>query len=303
VARRRRGNRSFFSVALNEIVSHRRNAVEYSAQAGEDFPMVARIDAIYHGVPNVNVYVGAYANWVENHGSIAFKDFLSRVAPYTTELQLRRWLTAQGFDIVDAIKGARFPAFYSRLETAYAAQLAYGKGPILIEHDAIQLSMLDAELTKGDKALFVTADRQLQGAISEGKDRGVADTLISHVGLIQFVELLLGGIADGAGLAELLWSARISDRSQAVRSYFTTRGLEQYDEGLAMAMPSVIEKFAEAAAAELDRIGANPDAEDPKKRAEAFRTLGSLEKNYLAGMHDAVAKFRKDSNGTAKSPR
>lgn len=290
------------TVYLNEIVSHRRNAVEYSEEAGEDFPVIARSDAIFHGVPNVNVYVGAYANWVENHGPLSFKDFLSRVAPYSSETQLRRWLVAQGFEIIDAVKGAKFPALYSCLEKANASQLAFGKGPILIEHDAIQLSMLDAEISKGDRVLFATADRQLQVAVSESRYQAISEALISHVGLIQFVELLLGGIEDGADLAELLWSARISDRSQAVRSFFTTRGLEQYDQGLAMTMPSVIEKYVESASAELERLGANLETQDPKKRVAAFRRLGSLEKNFLSGMHEAVRKLE-DSSASRRNAK
>lgn len=287
------------SVYLNEIISHRRNAVAFSDELGDDFLAVARADALYHGVPNVNVFVGAYANWVENHQQIAFGEFLSRFAPYATELQLRQWLKPQGFEIVDSFKGAKFATYYSHLETAYANSLARGKGPILIEHDAIQLSILDTEVSKGAKALFVTADRQLQSAVTSGRFDAVGETMISHVGLVQFIELVLGGMADGFGLTELLWSARISDRSQAVRSYFTSRGLEQYDDGLTMAMPAIIEQFADAAAAELSRRGADLETDDPKRRAEAFRTLGSLERNYLSGMHDAVAKLRQEQASKA----
>jgi SIR2-like domain len=289
------------NVYLNEIISHRRNAVAYSDELGEDFLSVARADALYHGVPNVNVFVGAYANWVENNSQVPFREFLSRFAPYTTELQLRQWLKSQAFEIVDSFKGAKFAAFYSHLETAYANSLARGKGPILIEHDAIQLSILDAEILKGEKALFVTADRQLQSTVAGGKFNAVGETMISHVGLVQFIELVLGGMADGFGLTELLWSARISDRSQAVRSYFTSRGLEQYDDGLTMAMPAIIEKYADAAAAELARRGADLETDDPKLRAEAFRTLGSLERNYLSGMHEAVAKLRQEP--VTKAPK
>lgn len=289
------------TVYLNEIISHRRNAVAYSDELGDDFLAVARADALYHGVPNVNVFVGSYANWVENNTQVSFGEFLSRFAPYTTELQLRQWLKAQGFEIVDSFKGAKYAAYYSHLETAYANSLARGKGPILIEHDAIQLSILDAEVQKGEKALFVTADRQLQFALSGGRFDLVGETMISHVGLVQFIELVLGGMADGFGLTELLWSPRISDRSQAVRSYFTSRGLEQYDDGLTMAMPAIIEQYADAAAAELARRGADLETDDPKRRAEAFRTLGALERNYLSGMHDAVAKLRQDT--APKAPK
>ena len=292
------------TVYLNEIISHRRNAVAYSDELGDDFLAVARADSLYHGVPNVNVFVGSYANWVENNTPVSFSEFLSRFAPYTTELQLRQWLKPQGFEIVDSFKGAQYAAYYSQLETAYANSLARGKGPILIEHDAIQLSILDADVQKGEKALFVTADRQLQSAVSNGRFNLVGETMISHVGLVQLIELVLGGMADGFGLTELLWSARISDRSEAVRSYFTSRGLEQYDDGLTMAMPAIIEQYADAAAAELARRGADLETDDPKRRAAAFRTLGSLERNYLSGMHDAVAKLRRDEVPKAsKAPK
>lgn len=291
------------SVYLNEIISHRKNAEDYSDQFGDDFPTVARSDALYHGATNVNVYVGAYANWINRNEAISFKEFLSRVAPYTTESQLKRWLTSQGFEIFGGFKGPQYPAFYAHLERGYANSLARGKGPILIEHDAIQLSILDVDLLKGEKVLFVTADRKLQSVTAESKFSAVADMMISHVGLIQFIELLLGGMDDGAALTELLWNARVSDRAQSVRSYFTNLALQQYDEGMAMAMPSIIEKFTDAATAELNRVGADLDAEDPKKRANAFRVLGSLEKNYLDGMREAVEKLSAVVNGNSTGKR
>lgn len=280
------------TVYLNEIISHKRNAEEFSSQIGNDFPVVARSDALFHGLTNVNVYVGAYANWIESQESISFDAFLSRFAPYKTEEQLRKWLINQGFEIIESPKGHLYPEFYSVLEKAYAASLAFGKKTILIEHDAKQLSMLESEVRKGEKSLFVTADRQLQQVIAESKFSMVSNMMISHVGLVQFIELVLGEVAVGAGLTELLWSTRMSDRAQAVRSYFTTRALEQYDDAMAMAIPDIVEKFVDATTRELERAGANLDADDPKKRADAFRLLGTLEKNYLAGMHDAAAKLR-----------
>jgi len=279
-------------VYLNEIISHKRSAEEFSEQLGSDFPAAARSDALYHGLTNVNVYVGAYANWIENHGKMTFEIFLLRFAPYKTEEQLSRWLVSQGFEIVESPKGPHYPEFYALLEKAYATSLAYGKRPILIEHDAKQLSILESEVRKGEKSLFVTADRQLQQITAEAKFSMVSNMMISHVGLVQFIELLLGGVANGAALTELFWSTRISDRAQAVRTYFTTLALEQYDAAMTMAMPEIIEKFTDTTTQELERLGADLDSDEPKKRAEAFRQLGSLEKNYLSGMHEAVEKLR-----------
>lgn len=180
------------TVYLNEIISHRRNAEEYAAQLGDDFPTVARSDALFHGASNVNVFVGAYANWIETNGELRFKNFLSRYAPYTTESQLSQWLAKQGFTVINSMKGPKYAEIYSRLEKVYANQLSRGKQPILIEHDAAQLSILDMDFLKSEKTLFVTADRQLQAAIAESKFEELSELMVSHVGLIQFIQLLLG---------------------------------------------------------------------------------------------------------------
>lgn len=284
------------SIYLNEIITHRRNAQDYAGEFGNDFPDYARMDAIYHGVANVNVFVGAYANTYETTRT-SFSEFLNRVAPYDSEASLKKWLALKGFDVVDFGKGSRHAEIYARLERAYANGLVRGKRPILIEHDAQQLSILDDQMRKGERSLFVTADRALHTAISEGPFANLTGMMLSHVALIQFIDLLLGGVTDTTGAAELLWSARISDRANAVRSYFTTRGLEQYDQAMAMEMPKIVEKFSEIAIRELDRQGGDLDSEDPKARAAAIRNLGGLEKNYLAGMREAVEKLRQRLGG------
>jgi hypothetical protein len=285
------------SVYLNEIISHRRNAEQYSTQAGEDFPAIARSDALFHGGSNINVYVGAYANYIEFEGALTFKDFLAKTAPYSSESALAQWLKREGFEVVNSFKGAKYAEFYASLELAYAGALSNGKQPILIEHDSIQLSVLENERIKGERALFVTADRQLQNAIAGSKNAELAELIISHVGLIQFIQLLLGGIPESGGLTELLWSTRVSNRSQAVRAHFVALGLEQYDEGMTMAMPQIIERFADAAVQELERTGADLETDDPRKRADSFRVLGSLERNYLTGMSEAVAKLKEGPFG------
>lgn len=281
------------SVYLNEIISHRRNAEDYAQELGKDFEELVRMDAMYHGVTNVNVFIGAYANTRENE-KITFKDFLERVAPYKNEGALKKWLLERGFEVVEAKKGDRYVAIYTYLEKAYADGLAGGKRPILIEHDAIQLSLLDQETRSGINSFFVTADRALQGAIYDSRFAPLAGMMMSHVGLIQFIDLLLGGMPEDGGITELLWSARISDRAKAVRSLFTTRALEQYDEAMTLELATVVEEASEEASQELERIGADLDSEDPKRRAAAIRKLGTLEKDYLTEMRDAADRLRAD---------
>lgn len=280
-------------VYLNEIISHRKNALAYCEEAGDDFAKIARSDALYNGVTNLNVFVGAYANWVDQNEEISFKAFLDRFAPYGTEGQLRTWLLAKGFKITNSYKNSKYPDYYSDLEKAYAGPLSNGKTPLLMEHDAVQLSILDSDLSKGEKTLFVTGDRKLQQIALGFKNSAVSEMMISHVGLVQLIELVLGGISEGSGFTELLWSARISSKAQAVRSHLVALGLAEYHDGIAMSMPDMIESFTLIATTELERNDADLDAADPKRRVKAFRTLGGLEEDYLKKMHLAVERLQK----------
>lgn len=282
------------TVYLNEMISHRRAAEALRREYGEGFEKMAKMDAIFHGATNTNVYVGAYANWINSNGVMPFDDYLTRFAPYTSEAELKKWLLAQGFEVIDAIKTARYSVIYGKLEVEYAGPLAIGKKkPLLIEHDAIQLAKLESDIDRGDRVLFVTADRQLREFVSKIGLIDVADGMVSNVGLVQFIELVLGGISESAGMTELLWSTRLSDKAMAVRSYFTNLALQMYDDGMAMAMPDVVESYSEQSAQTIARDGLDLDTEDPKARVKAFRKLGSLEENYFKGMTQAVEKIRK----------
>lgn len=282
------------TVYLNEMISHRRAAEALRREYGDGFDKMAKMDAIYHGPTNTNVYVGAYANFTHKNSSISFDDYLKRFAPYTSEFELKKWLLGRGFEVVDAIKTSRYSEVYGQLELEYANSLASGKKkPLLIEHDAIQLAKLDSDLGRGDRVLFVTADRQLREFVSRIGLSDVADGMVSNVGLVQFIELVLGGISESAGMTELLWNTKLSDKAMAVRSYFTNIALQMYEAGMAMAIPDIVESHSEQAAQEMAREGLDLDSEEPKGRAKAFLKLGSLEENYIKGMTEEVEKLRR----------
>lgn len=277
-------------VYLNEILSHKLKAEAYFREAGDDFYTIAMSDSIYSGTTNTNVFIGGYANWVSNNESMTFPEYLDKFAPFNSEPKLRSWLSKQGFEVASIPKGKTYSEIYSIMEKGYSTSLSYGKPPLLIEHDAVQVSALNSEIEKGEKAIFVTADRQLKQVLANTKYENTAEYMISHVGLIQFIEIMLGGIHQGVGLAQLIWSSRVSDRAHAVRSYFTSKGLEQYDASMLMTMPEIIDTFADFVDSELRRSGENLDSEDPKKRVKAFKALGSLERQYFEKMKAAMEK-------------
>jgi hypothetical protein len=279
------------AVYLNEIITHRRLAEDYANEIGGEFPDYARMDALYHGVTNVNVFVGAFASTYDERKE-SFPDFLARVAPYRTEGDLRRWLENRDFNVVDTQKGSRYVDHYQYLERAYASRLIRGKKAILIEHDALQLSLLDDELERGENCLFITADRALHSVTAEGPYARLTEMMLSHVALVQFIDLLLGGLSSDAGVTELFWSAKISDQGNAVRSYFTTRGLEQYDDAMSLEMPRIVERFAELAKSDFEVKGLNFETDEPRQRAAAMRGLGVLDKGYLENMREAAERVR-----------
>jgi len=284
-------NLAVCSVYLNEIISHKRNAEAFAREYGVGFEDAAHKDALWHGTGNSNVFVGAFANLRTSKPELSFNGFLKKYAPYTTESQLRDWIKQRGFNVIDAGKPSGYARAYGILERANAAALARGKTPILIEHDAVQLSRLAHDLTSGSRTIFVTADRQLRDAAPDAGIPDATNVMMSHVGLVQFIEMILGPV-DGPGFSQLLWSPRVSDRSHAVRAYFTARALEQYNEGLAMAMPNIVEEHSDLAKRELERAGADIDSDNPKERARALKILGTLEDNYFKGMNAAVEKFK-----------
>ena len=282
-----------YSGYLNEMISHRNSALAFANVAGKDFESLVRSDAQYHGPANINVYLSAYVNSVENGQPRGLEGFLKRVAPYTTETEMRRWIEKQGFLIAESAKNLTYRQLDEMLERSNAAKLSNGKQPILIEHDALQLALLEAAYQKGERVLFVTADRQLYEDIVSSSFKHLAEFMVSHVGIVQLVDLLVGLKTEDRAMGELLWSNKVSERAQRVRSYLTIEGLGRYDAALAMDMHAVVEAQSETITKQLERDGADLDSHDQKARVKALKSLGLLEANFFAGMSEAIEKLQK----------
>jgi hypothetical protein len=285
-----------YSGYLNEMMSHKNAALAFARESGDDFEDFARSDALFNGTANVNVYVSAYVNWIAAKNPSGFDAFLKRVAPYQTEMDLRKWIEKRGFIVVQSVKNSDYAKIYGLLERCNSKKLASGKTPILIEHDSLQLSLLNVDAVKGERALFVTADRQLFEDVSGTSIAHLSDFMISHVGIIQLVDLLVGIKGNERALGELLWSNNVSERALRVRSYLTIEALQQYDAAMAMQMHSLIEKHADLIEAQLARDNIDMDSHDPKVRTSAFRNLGTLEANFFEGMKEAMDKLNKTKN-------
>lgn len=268
---------------LNEIISHRSKAISYLQEAGNDFEMVLKSDAMYHGPGNINVFLGGYANAAHNGAANDFEKYLARVAPYKSEGELRYWLDKMGILVVDCPKTTPFADIYAQLERANASRLARsgGKEVILVEHDAAQLALLETDRSKGDRSLFVSADRLLYNDVQNSKFSELCDFMVSHIGLVQLIDVLVG-LKDGdRSYGELMWSSCLSERNQQLRTILTIEALNKYQTGLSMKLSDVVEAQSEKVSNELDRLGLNLEADDPKQRVSAFRSLNTLKADFF----------------------
>ncbi len=284
---------------LNEIVSHKRLALRFVEEEGPGFLEAVRREALYHGATNVNVFVGAYSNLNLREPTLTFSEFLQRYVPYTNEMELSQWLKQKGIAVVPErdLLGSEYPGISLALQKAYSAGLASGKEMWLIEHDAYQLSGLAKDRAAGRRVILVTADKGLREAVRNSAYSQLGENMVSHVGLTQMIDLLIGLPRETRGLTGLIWGARVSQKTEALRAYLIALGLEKYDEALAMEMPSVVERIAEEMNDALVRAHLDPESQDPSVRAKAFKMMGGYEKGFFEGMKDTIERRQRQERG------
>jgi hypothetical protein len=279
---------------LNEVVSHKRLAREaMSSNGGEGALWEARSVGL-HGSANVNVFVGAYFNYKEEHLEISFEDFLHLAAPYDDETSLRRYLTKLGFEVVRENQTNRreFPELLHALEKFYAAKLEIQrKSAVVIRHDAVQLSILNADLHSGSRSMLVSADKGLRFALEYEGYSSIASSMMTHLGLAQLVDLLIGRMPASRGLASLLWMSPVSTDTSRIRSYLVSLALKEHAAALAMNMSQVVDEIAEDAGMELARKRLQLEANKTSDRVAVNTTLERYEARFFSKMRKEVEKL------------
>ena len=87
------------AVYLNEIVSHKRLALESVRQGGLNDSKRFRRYASLFELHNINVFMGGYAGSLERGGTETFEEYLQRVAPFNNEADIKRILEARGLKV------------------------------------------------------------------------------------------------------------------------------------------------------------------------------------------------------------
>ncbi|MGN2250482.1 SIR2 family protein [Frateuria sp. GZRe14] len=280
---------------LNEIVSHRNLAREaMDANGGEGAMWEARAVGLY-GSGNVNVFVGAYFNYVEAHAGVSFEEFLHVAAPYNNEADLRRHIEKLGFQVIRDNQANKYgmPEILHSLEKFYANKLEVSrKSPVVVRHDAAQLAIIYAELREGIRTMFVSADRGIRFALEYEGHSNISNSMMTHLGLTQLVELLIGRLPASRGLASLLWMSPVSNDTDRIRNYLINLGLREHDAALAMGMSEIVSDVSEDAGMELSRKRLRLDSENESDRIEINHTLERYEASFFQKMKAAADKIR-----------
>lgn len=278
---------------LNEVVSHRRLAIQEVGWRGGLTPdeLVKEVHA--YGPENVNVFVGAFAHHYKMDESLTFRKFLKMSAPYEDEKSLSDWLKQRGIAVIGDIpltgQGSQYPDILHVLERAYSNKLSYaGKSAQLVQHDAVQLAGLHKSLRAGMRTVFVTADRSLRAAIEDGAFAHLGNSMVSHVGLIQLVDLLVGGAPSSKAFSKLIWGANFSSNTEAVRNYLVDLALNEYDAALAMSLNKVVDAVASDIGEELDAQHLSLLGGDGKGRRNAVSVIGEFEERFYDLMRKAI---------------
>ena len=284
-----------FSGFLNEIISHLHNAK--SLTRGRKFDSEQGIDRrkFFLGYENMNVFVGAYLSFLSVKEHTSFDQFLNRHAPYSTEAQLKRFLESKGFTIIgDASlyhEDSIYPKLYSWLERKYAKQIERERksGPVL-EHDAKQLALLSEDANSGTRALLVTADRGLRKFIGDDRYSDLANLMMSHVGLAQFVDLLIGKVEQTRSMAELVWGTTTSSAAEQIRNRFINLALKEHDVAFLKPMHDLVDELSEDLAMELERRELELGSNDLSVQDEVDSIFTEFENRFFDGMRREIER-------------
>ena len=275
---------------LNEIVNHKRLALESFRQCGFDDPARFKRYAGLFELHNINVFLGGYAGSLERGETVTFDEYLQRVAPFDNEADVGRALEALGLVVENHKLGD-----YSLAGELKAALKERGKfrDDIVVVHDAAQMEVLRG-IRDRSRPYFITADRALISAASATSVRHV----LRHVLLPQQVAFL-AQMADRktAGFqafSRTLWTVGESVAGK-VKKYYTNRVLQEYEDGLVAEIDTILDAFLK----DLQSEGIDfDDAEVRDPRSEAarmrlFERLDRFEPRFFLHMAEAKERARR----------
>ena len=289
---------------LNEVVSHKGIAVRLVKELQLEEPAQLRRHILFRSAVDTNVFVGAYSGIVgrpsvrKDEDIISFSDFLSEVAPYSSEAELAKYISNLGIRTLRMYDTSTdFSTIFSKLRLGYERLLpSYEtlKDAILVEHEAQQLVQLEKDAELGIRSLFVTADQKLMRVIRENPGlHHISGNIVSHIGLVGLVDVMVGLEVDKRSLARIMWSDPHTDDQQSLMNYFVRLGLDDYEQGLELNMHELASRVAADAAAEARTRNIPLFGNEVDVITRAAKFIDRYEQDFFRNWREAKEKHRK----------
>ena len=123
---------------LNEVINHKRLAIEAIKQiAGDDTDRFRRYASLFE-LHNINVFLGGFAGALEVGEVGTFDDYLAKVAPFSTEAELRKYLEMRGVVVEEHV--LKDWGIAGEIKAALKGRGKY-REDIVVAHDAAQLEV------------------------------------------------------------------------------------------------------------------------------------------------------------------
>ena len=280
---------------LNEVVAHRKRAIEIVESSKLENPDNLRRHIQFHSAVNTNVYIGAYGSTGKvSEGKSKFIEFIQEIAPYEDEDQLADYLKnvkIQTTPVPSSKKSnGEFVHVFNSLQTAYEI-LNRDKPSVLVEHEAQQMTQFIVDSKNNINSIFVTADKQLREALATVPGlRRFSGHLVSNLGLIALADVMVGIDADASSLSRIMWLSAASSKERSLIDFFVNLGLRKYDENLSTELQILAEDCANDAADVAELQDLDLWSEMPQDVAKTNEFLDRFENRFYERWDEAIER-------------
>jgi hypothetical protein len=290
-------------VFLNEVISHRGLAIQEFRDLGLEKPAESEQYSDYFGPTGTNAFIAGYLNRSEKLLDITFGEWLEKVAPYRTEAELEKWLRHREFVVINTSprSAAEHKALgemelsldkgYDQLESRSAPGIRR-KPEILKDHEARVLTKLKDDIESSHRSYLVTDDKKLRAAVQMGQNWEIEENVISHLSLIQLIDLTVGNRVDANVLNSIVWSMRIVDDKMFLRHYLISRIEKHYDAAMLISMPKMLDSFVDKAAKEAKQEGVEIRPTRDTNAGRTTRFVRRIEREFYEEMAKEVKKIK-----------
>jgi len=290
-------------VFLNEVISHLGLAKQEFKELGLEKPAESELYSDYFGPTGTNAFIAAYLNRPADLLNLTFEEWLIKVAPYRTEFELAKWLRDREYLVVNTSPSspvehkdlgeveASLDVGYDQVESRMAPG-ARRKPDILKDHEARVLKKIRDDIRSGQRSYLVTGDKKLRAAVQMGGNWEIEENVISHLSLIQLIDLTVGHRADANVLNSIVWSMRIVDDKMFLRNYLISRIEKQYDAAMLLSIPRMLDAFVDKATKEAKQEGVEIKPTRDSNKGRTARFVRRIESEFYEEMAKEVKKIK-----------